>query len=105
MDRALKLEQDFLECFSGKRDGLCLYEDRTQKECKHKVKHQTQIFSKQQTSAAHTVYICCGIRLWIVAEPDGSCELIHIRYVYTLYSISLSLIYMMWNGVLKNPTF
>lgn len=75
MDRALKLEQDFLECFSGKFVSIW--------------HEHTEIMCTQGTPIYEWIWV------WIMAAPNGKRELIHLRSHSTARSL---IIYLMRSG-------
>lgn len=90
MDRALKLEQDFLECFSGEsRESVSLWA-HTQGDTQ-----SLGFLSSKLVSCTIYAHIYLWIWAWIMSAPDGKHELIHLCLHSTVH---LLIIYLMWSS-------
>ena len=103
MDRALKLEQDFLECFSGKSRGFDTHththtHTHTERMSPQGYRQSTWFLGSKRTSC--TVH--SWIWDWIIAAPDGKCKQIQMCLHSTVRFLIICLV---WSAIIKIPHF
>ena len=91
MDRALKLEQDFLECFSGKSRGFDAYTERMSTQ--GYTRSIGFLGSKRTPCTVHS-----WIWVWIIAAPDGKRKQIQMCLHSTVRFLIICLV---WSAIIK----